>query len=248
METWHRHHAFAEHLTDLSGVVRPVVGKWNWLIFKRALGRKNRFKPFSRAFGSDRGRPIDRYYIDRFIAAESAAITGRVLEFGDNRYTRAFGKGVVRSDVLCPSPIDPGITLVADLADAPQIADDSFDCIVCTQALQCVYDHGAAVRTPHRILKPSGTLLATLPFMPVLSGVDMALWGEYWRFTSQAAHRMFSEAFGPANVASHGYGNLVVVTAFLHGFAVEDLDPRDFAYTDPLIEMGATIKAVKVLH
>ena len=225
-----------------------VLAKWNWLIFKRALGRKNRFKPFSRAFGSERGRPIDRYYIDRFIAAESAAIAGRVLEFGDNRYTRTFGRGVVRSDVLCPKPLDAGITIVADLADAPQVAENSFDCIICTQTLQCIYDHRAAVRALHRLLKPGGTLLATLPFMPVLSGLDMALWGEYWRFTSKAAHHMFAEVFGPGNVEAHGYGNLVVVTAFLYGFAVEDLDPEDFVYTDPLIEMGSTIKAVKTLR
>lgn len=222
-----------------------VVRKWNWLIFKRALGHKNRFEPFSRAFGSERGRPVDRYYIDGFIAAESAAIRGRVLEFGDNRYTGTFGTGVVQSDVLCPEPLDAGVTIVADLANAPQIADNSFDCIICTQALQCIYDHRAAAGTLHRILKPAGTLLATVPFMPVLSGLDMALWGEYWRFSSKAAHHMFAEMFGPENVKARGYGNLVVATAYLHGFAVEDLDPEDFAYTDPLIEMGSTIKAVK---
>lgn len=222
-----------------------MIPKWQWLIFKRALNRKNRYKPFSRAFGHDRGRPIDRFYIDRFIAAEAGAIRGRVLEIGDNNYTRALGADrVTQSDILSPVE-DPNATVIADLSNAPQIPDDSFDCIILTQVLQCIYDHHAAIRTMHRILKPGGTVLATLPFLSVLSGVDMAMWGEHWRYTSKAAHRLFADVFGPANVEVHSYGNLVLAMAYLNGFAIQDLDPADFEYNDPLIELISTVKATK---
>jgi SAM-dependent methyltransferase len=220
--------------------------KWQWLMFKRALGGKNRFKPFSRAFGSDRGQPIDRYYIDRFLAANADLIRGHVLEIGGPDCTRLFsGDRVARSDVLCPVPGDPEVTLVADLCDAPQIADDTFDCIIFVQTLQCIYDQHAAVRTLRRILKPGGTVLATLPFMAVLSGIDMSRWGEYWRYTSRAAQRLFGDVFGPENIEVKTYGNLLVATAFIHGFAVEDLDPKDFEPNDPLIELISTVKAAK---
>ncbi len=219
---------------------------WQWRIFKRAVGRRNRFKPFSRAFGSERGRPIDRYYIDRFIEAEAAAIRGRVLEIGDDNYTRRFGgTRVTQSDVLFPTLGHPGATIVADLCDARNIPDQSFDCIILTQVLQYIYDHHAAVRTLHRILKPGGTVLATLPFISAFSGKDHQLWGEHWRYTSKAARRMFADVFGDDNVKVRSYGNLLTVTAFLHGFAVEDLDPDDFTYDDPLIEMISTVKATK---
>jgi SAM-dependent methyltransferase len=223
-----------------------MLRRWQWLMFKRALGGRNRFKPFSRAFGSERGRPIDRFYIDRFVRENAGAIRGHVLEIGDANYTRALGGDrVTRSDVLCPAAGDPEVTIVADLVNAPHIADDTFDCIIFTQTLHCIYDVHAAVGALHRVLKPGGTVLATLPFMSVISGVDMALWGEYWRFTSKAARRIFADAFGDENTETRTYGNLLVATAFIHGFAIEDLDPEDFAPSDPLIELVSTVKAVK---
>ena len=50
---------------------------------------------------------------------------GRVLEIGDDEYTRRFGGDrVERSDVLHVEEGNPQATIVADLADAPQIPDD----------------------------------------------------------------------------------------------------------------------------
>ena len=221
-----------------------TIPRWQWLIFKRAIGRRNRFKPFSRSFGNDRGRPIDRYYIDRFIASEAERIRGDVLEIGDNGYTRSIGGDrVTRSDVLMPVP-QAGATIIADLQDAPGIPDDSFDCIILTQVLQYIYDHHAAVRTTRRILKPGGSVLATLPFMAAVSGAEDQ-WGEQWRYSSRSAKRLFADVFGPENVEVKTYGNLVLAMAYLNGFAVEELDPEDFEYVDPLMELISTVRATK---
>jgi SAM-dependent methyltransferase len=225
--------------------LNPVLRRWQWRMFRRALGGRNRFKPFSRAFGGERGRPIDRYYIDGFMQANAAAIRGHVLEVGEARYTRTLGGDrVSRIDVLCPVA-DPEVTIVADLTNAPQIANNTFDCIVLPQTLQFIYDHHAAVRTLHRILRPGGTVLASLPLILVISGTDMERWGEYWRYTSKAARRVFVDVFGEDNVEVRAHGNLLVATAFIQGFAVADLDPEDFAFSDPLIELLSTVKAVK---
>jgi SAM-dependent methyltransferase len=222
-----------------------MLRRWQWRMFRRALGGRNRFKPFSRAFGGERGRPIDRYYIDAFMKANAAAIRGQVLEIGDDNYTREFGGDrVTQSDVLCPVS-GAGVTIVADLADAPQIADNTFDCIILPQTLPYIYDHHAAVRTLHRVLRPGGTALATLPFITVISGIDMEQWGEYWRYTSRAARRLFADVFGEENVEVDAHGNVLVATAFIQGFAAEDLDPEDFKFDDPLIELISTVKAVK---
>jgi hypothetical protein len=40
-------------------------------------------QPVSREFGFDRGRPVDRHYIEAFLAERAGDIHGRVLEVGD---------------------------------------------------------------------------------------------------------------------------------------------------------------------
>src|SRR4051812_29789133 len=89
-----------------------------------------RVEPISREFGFNRGQPIDRYYIEQFLAREAEAIRGHVLEIGHNIYTRKFGGArVEHSDVLYRVPGLSTATIVADLADAPQIPSATFDCI-----------------------------------------------------------------------------------------------------------------------
>ena len=44
------------------------------------LGDLRRTEPISRTWGADRGRPVDRYYIDSSLEAHRADIRGHVLE------------------------------------------------------------------------------------------------------------------------------------------------------------------------
>ena len=48
------------------------------------LGDLGAVEPISDDFGFDRGTPIDRFYIERFLRDNAAAIAGRVLEVGDD--------------------------------------------------------------------------------------------------------------------------------------------------------------------
>src|SRR5688572_23067349 len=98
------------------------------------MGDLRRLKPFSRAWGGDRGTPVDRYYIESFLANHAADVHGRVLEIGDTTYTMRFGAGkVTNSEVLHAAAGNPVATYVADLMDAPQIPSGTFDCMICTQ-------------------------------------------------------------------------------------------------------------------
>ena len=92
-------------------------------------------------------------------------IRGRVLEVQEAVYTQRFGDpaSIERIDVLDIDPDNPDATVVADLADAPNLPSDAFDCVICTQTLLLIYDVHAAVRTLHRVLKPGGTALVTVP-------------------------------------------------------------------------------------
>jgi SAM-dependent methyltransferase len=216
------------------------------------LGTPRRLLPISRQFGSDRGSPIDRYYIEDFLrrhsgAAEYApgAIRGHVLEVGEDTYTRRFGLGVARVDVLDASPENPRGTIIADLADGSNLASDTYDCIICLQTLLFIYDTQAAVRTLHRILKPGGTALVTVPGISQICRPDLDSWGDYWRFTTLSARRLFEEVFDSANVTVDCYGNVLTASAFLYGLAAEDMSRRELDLHDPDFQVTIGIKAVK---
>ena len=120
---------------------------------------------------------------------------------------------------------------MADLANAPQIPSDRFDCIILTQTLQLIYDVHSAVQTLHRILKPGGVLLATFPGITQIYDPDWeSSW--YWSFTSQSAKRLFGEVFPAGNVEVETHGNVLAAVAFLEGLAVEELTFEELDFLD----------------
>ncbi len=211
-----------------------------------SAGHQRRLAPVSRAFGGDRGLPIDRHYIEGFLTRHAADVAGQVLEIGDDAYTRRFGGDrVARADILELTPVNPHATIRADLAAADHLPDATFDCIICTQTLQFIYDLSAAAATLHRILRPGGVLLLTVPGISQISRYDMDRWGDYWRFTTASVSRLLGDAFGPAWVAVAAHGNVLVAADFLRGYAAQELAPRALAYHDPDYQLLVIARAVK---
>ena len=168
------------------------------------------------------------------------------MEIGDDRYTCQFGgERVTRSDVLDQAHPDSSSTIVADLTRAGHVPSDSFDCIIITQTLQFIYDVHAAVRTLHRILKPGGVVLGSVPTLSPICRYDMDRWGDYWRFTSAAVQRLFGDVFGSNNVHVEAYGNVLVATAFFYGMAAEELTTEELDFNDRDFEALITVRAVK---
>lgn len=210
------------------------------------LGDLRRVSPVSRVHGTDRGLPVDRYYIERFLSAHASDVKGRVLEFDDDSYTRRFGgERVSVSDVLHVEPGYPGATITADLADAGHLPGETFDCVICTQTLMYIYEVRAAILTLYRILKPGGVVLATFPGISQISRFDMDRWGEFWRFTILSAKRLFAEAFTFDNVSVEAHGNVLSATAFLYGLCAEDLRAEELNHQDPDYEVLITVRARK---
>lgn len=212
------------------------------------FGDLGRLAPISPIFGKDRDLlSVERYYIEKFLAAHSGDFKGRALEMGDRSYTTRFGgSNVAISDVLHYVEGNPLATIVADLTDGANIPDNTFDCIVITQTLQMIYDVRSAIRTLHRVLRPGGVVLATTHGMSRVArreGVDD--WGEYWHFTSQSARRMFGEFFEPSLVEVETYGNVMSCVANLHGLGASEITPQQLDYVDPNFELLITIRATK---
>ena len=210
------------------------------------FGSLRRVTPLSREFGYDRGQPIDRYYIERFLSAHASDIRGHVLEIADAIYTRRFGRDrVTKSDVLHVLQGQPGATIVGDLTCADHLPSATFDCVILTQTLQFIYDVPAALRTVGRILRPGGTVLATVPGITPISRYDLERWGCYWAFTSQSARRLFEAVFPAAAVAVEAHGNVLAASAFLYGMAAEELKPGELDARDPDYPVVITVRAAR---
>ncbi len=211
------------------------------------FGSLRRVEPISREFGFDRGDPVDRYYIENFLADYADDIHGRVLEIKDNSYTQKFGgERVVKSDVLDVLKDNLDATIISDLTCANQIPSDSFDCFVLTQTLQMIYDPKAAIKTIYRILKPGGVVLATFPGISQIDNDDDEYNGSwYWSFTSLSAQRLFEEVFPKSNVKVEAFGNVLAAISFLQGLAVEELRQEELDYRDRQYEVIITARAVK---
>ncbi len=209
------------------------------------FGSLRRVTPISREFGFDRGLPIDRYYIEKFLAENKADVKGRVLEIGDNSYTRQFGgDSVTQSDVLHVVEGNPLATIVGDLTNAEHIPSDAFDCLVLTQTLQMIYDLQAALKTIYRILKPGGVALVTIPGISHISDDE---WAKYWswNFTSKSGRQMFEEFFPKANIQVETHGNVLAAIAFLQGLATEELQKAELDQRHRQYEVIITVRAVK---
>ena len=216
----------------------PPVGHVNF-------GNLRRLTPISQSFGFDRGQPIDRYYIENFLAQHSNDIQGRVLEIGDNYYTHKYGgKQVTQSDVLHVIEGNPKATIIGDLTKIDNIPLEAFDCVILTQTLHLLYDMKAALENLYQILKPGGILLVTVPGISQVVKCD---WGNdwCWALTAQSARMLFEEFFPKINIEVETHGNVLAAIAFLQGLAVDELSKEELDYKDDEYQVLITIRAVK---
>ena len=95
--------------------VRRVIRNDQWIpVGSVRWGDFRRQQPICANFGYSRGSPVDRHYIESFIASHSEDVSGRVLEIKDAGYTRRFGGSrVERSDVLDINTANPAATASA---------------------------------------------------------------------------------------------------------------------------------------
>lgn len=218
----------------------PAIGKVDF-------GQLRRTRPISVYYGLDRGLPIDRVYIERFLDAHRSDIRGAVLEIGGPEYTQRFGDArVTHSDVLDIEATNPSATLVADLTSANHIEGNRYDAIILTQVLQLIFDVPSAIGTLHRLLRPGGVLLVTVSGVSSIGSAcrDDASW--CWSFTPLSLRRLLAARFGASNVETKSHGNVLTAVTFLHGLAASELDQSEFAVDDVDYPIVVTGRAVKV--
>ena len=228
-------------LENESGQTRQSIGRLDKAPPK--WGDLRRTTPISPEWGADRGRCIDRYYIEQFLEANASDIQGAVLEVHDNDYTVQLGGGRVQhSDVIDIDPTNPRATIIADLCKASVIPAHTYDCFIMTQTLHVIYDMRAVLAECVRILKPGGVLLATLPCASKVAH-EQGLDGDFWRFTEAAARELFAEFFACDRLEVRAYGNVLVNIAYLYGLACHEISSADFDVHDPFYPLVVSVRA-----
>lgn len=208
------------------------------------FGDFRHLEPISREYGFDRGLPIDRYYIQKYLSTKGPKITGRVLEIGERIYTEAYGQNVTQSDMLHVLDGIEGTTFVDDLSDGSTLPSNAFDCVILTQTLHLIFDMKRALQTVYRILKPGGVMLVTVPGITQVSDPKwMDTW--YWALTGASARKLAGEVFPPSGVEIIAHGNVLAATAFLQGLCSQELTPEELDFYDQEYQVTIGIMARK---
>jgi glycosyltransferase involved in cell wall biosynthesis/SAM-dependent methyltransferase len=205
-------------------------------------GTLRRVEPISLVWGLDRGKPVDRYYIEAFLQRHAADIQGRVLEVKDAGYTRAFGSGVAQSDVVDIAEGNAAATIIGDLREPGLLPAAAFDCVIITQTLHIIYEMSRVIANLAAALRPGGVLLATLPCVSRID-YEHGLDSDFWRVTPASARRLFGDVFGEHSVEVNAYGNVLVCNAFLLGLAADDLTAAEFDHHDPYFPLVVGVRA-----
>jgi len=235
---------WTEHLpASVRLSVRGALRSWPTLA--RALGSSafppksirwgdlRRTTPFSRKWGYDRGTPIDRVYIERFLESHAHDVRGSCLEVLNAAYTERFGGGrVSRADVLDIDPANPLATIVADLGEPDSLPAERFDCIIFTQTLHLIPDMHAALANLWRALRPGGVLLVTVPAMG-RHDTAPGFHHDRWRVTQTGLDCLLQPLLPAAQWETITFGNVLSCTAFAYGLAAEEVQPDELNDTDP---------------
>lgn len=203
-------------------------------------------EPYSRKMGWERGTPIDRVYIDRFIMDCSEHIKGTVMEIAESTYTIKYGSNVSKSIIFTADDNQKGENvIVGDLQTGLGVREGFADCFILTQTLPFIYDLHSSIDNIIKSLKKEGTALITFRGISMISEYDEKRWGDYWGFTCQSIRKMF-ERKDVELVNIIQYGNVKTAVGFLYGISAEELNESDFEKNDSLypVVIGAVVKKI----
>jgi predicted ATP-grasp superfamily ATP-dependent carboligase len=232
--------------------VEPAVAaRWGVAILGRVprrsidFGQLRRLRPFSARYGFDRGLPVDRFYIERFLDRHCAAVRGEVLEVKDAGYTERFGRDrVAGSHVVDIDRRNRRATLVADLCVPGSLPTSAYDCVILTQTLQYLADADAAMTNVWASLRAGGDLLLSVPCLARLDPREPAT--DLCRRTPSGLAALLRRCCPDAReVVVEGHGNVLVSTAFAFGLAAEELTPIELEASDAGFPVVVCARATK---
>jgi hypothetical protein len=200
-------------------------------------GNLRRTTPFSQTFGFERGTPVDRHYLHRFLNDHRDLIAGDVLEVQNRTYTTRFGHDLRRTDTFDIVPQN-NPTYLCDLAQADAIVPSAaYDCLLLPNTLPHLRDLDACLRQALRVVRPGGAILASAAGLLPLTG-DTA---DYWRLSPDGWREKLARLWPDADVDVAGHGNCLTAVAAQLGLALEELSADELNTHDPRYPVLTTI-------
>jgi len=200
-------------------------------------GNLRRTTPFSSTYGFERGKPIDRYYLHRFMEAHRALVTGDVLEIQGNSYTERFGHYLTRADSFDIEPrFEP--TFLCDFAHCEDvIPSHAYDCLLLPNTLTHFRELDLCLAQARRIVRPGGIVLASAAGLLPLTG-DVP---DYWRLTPHGWREKLTAAWPGATLEIAGHGNCLSSVGAQLGLAQEELTIAELDVQDPRFPVLTTM-------
>ncbi len=219
------------HLEKI-GLLSPAKNCIDWGDLKKIV-------PICQAFGLTRGTPVDRYYLNKFIAETRTQIVGKVLEVGGTPQDRAFydiNPGT--SYHILNLEAGPEVDTLGDVHDVNVIKPESFDTAIVFNVLEHCYAPWIAVENIYTWLKPGGKCFAMVPSAIRLHAIPF----DYWRPLPDAFNWMLR------NFSQHKlyiYGNPITAIASYHGIAAEEITTEELDAFHPDYPVAICIVAEK---
>lgn len=220
-----------EHLENL-GFLSPATGSIDWGDLKKAV-------PICQAFGLTRGKPVDRYYLSKFLQEIQTQIGDNILEIGGTPKDKDFYQiNPGTSYQILNLEAGPGVDIVGDVHDVSVIKPETFDSVIIFNVLEHCYAPWIAVENIHTWLKPGGKCFAMVPSAIRVHATPV----DYWRPLPDAFAWMFRN-FSQQKL--YVYGNPTTVIASYHGIAVEELTSEELDAYHPDYPVATCILAEK---
>jgi SAM-dependent methyltransferase len=194
--------------------------------------------PYSRRFGKERGTPVGRYYVEKFLRENADSISGCCLEFGEDRYKSYFPK--ITEHKIVDIIERPGVDYVCDIHEPKGMPINYFNAIICTQVFEHLAYPEKAAKSLYELMAPGGILLLTAPFIAPVHYVPT----DYRRFTPECLEMIIGESGFIVETASFG-GNSLVCTGSLLGMVQEDFTINELEKVDPVYPYNVLIRAKK---
>jgi hypothetical protein len=204
-------------------------------------GNLRRTRPFSETYGFERGTPVDRHYLHRFLDEHRELIAGDVLEVQNRTYTTRYGHDLRRTDTFDIVP-QSSPTFLCDLARAETVLPAAaYDCVLLPNTLQHLRDLDASLRNALRVVRPGGAILASAAGLLPLTG-DVP---DYWRLSPDGWREKLATLWPGADVRVAGHGNCLTAVAAQLGLALEELTDAELDAYDPRFPVLTTISCRK---
>jgi SAM-dependent methyltransferase len=217
---------------EQAGLLVPAPRHIDWGQFRRT-------EPFCKNFGFGRGTPIDRYYLDKFIAHIRPQVKGNTLEIGGavgNSASFGFTQTTEYHALdLHPSPYND---YAGDAHEPSLIAPETFDSIVCFNVLEHCTRPWIVAENIHRWLKKGGKAFCMVPNAQRVHELPR----DYWRPLPSALESMFDRF---THKQMHVYGNMMTHMASSYGIACEELTPEELDFSHPDYPVATCIVAEK---